>query len=273
MIERFKDTKIEYSIDGWFYLGGTHEKRQDDDLVILVNIRDNSPFVLEKCLNHVIKDSGRHPKACVIWMHGLGADANDMLGLAEQLPMNVDVKHILMNAPIRPVTLNQHMPMRAWYDIVGLSIEHRQDQAGISQSETMIREMMASLNRDGFTNAQIFLAGFSQGAAMALYTALRTPNALAGVIALSGYLPTVNPDTCLLTRTTPFFIAHGAADPVVLPTWTKQSTEWIKNQGFTSITGHQYPMEHSICFEELRDLSHWFNLHLANNPTIHGSTE
>lgn len=205
-----------------------------------------------------IKDPEGKAQACIIWMHGLGADASDMAGLADQLMIkDVALRHIFMNAPSRPVTLNGGMVMPAWYDIVGLELTDREDKEGIAHSESMIREVIDSQLNDGFNSSQIFLAGFSQGGAMALHTGLHTNSRLGGVIALSAYLPLARFSQALLDKSTPFFMGAGTFDPLVKPVWVEQSKEWVAANGYENITFHFYPMEHSICYEEIRDLSVW----------------
>lgn len=210
-------------------------------------------------MNVLIKEAQTPAEACVIWMHGLGADASDMMGLAEQLAMrDIPLRHVFLNAPQRPVTLNGGMIMPAWYDIFGMELIHREDHEGIGQSEKMIRQVMNEQLDKGFAHDQIFLAGFSQGGAMALHTALHTTERLAGVVALSAYLPLANHTQPKLDKDTPFFMGAGHFDPLVLPQWTEASKDWIALKGYEHISFYKYPMEHSICFEELNDLSLWF---------------
>jgi phospholipase/carboxylesterase len=214
----------------------------------------------DKNLSVYIKESKQPAQACVIWMHGLGADASDMAGLAEQLTVkDVDLRHVFIDAPLRSVTLNGGAVMPAWYDIVGLNLTDRSDRLGIEQSEDIIRKVMDAQLIAGFKYNQIFLAGFSQGGAMALHTALNTSARLAGVIALSAYLPLGTQSHVKLNTETPFFIASGQFDPLVLPTWTKQSEEWLSINGYGQLAVHQYPMEHSICYEEIKDMSLWLS--------------
>ena len=207
-----------------------------------------------------MKEPQQQAQACVIWMHGLGADASDMAGLADQLPVNgIPVRHIFLDAPVRPVTINGGMAMRAWYDIVGMQLTDREDQQGITQSAAFIGQVFEDQVNSGMAADKIFLAGFSQGGAMALYTALNMKNSVAGVIALSAYLPLASQCKADLAKTTPIFVASGQFDPIVLPVWTKQSTEWLAKSGYKDISSHSYPMEHSICVEEISDLSQWIS--------------
>lgn len=205
-----------------------------------------------------IKDPEQPAQACVIWMHGLGADSSDMAGLANQLKIsNIALRHVFIDAPKRPVTLNGGMIMPAWFDIMGMELIDRIDIQGIQHAEGLIRKVMDSQLSEGFNLNQIFLAGFSQGGAMALHTALNTQGRLAGVIALSAFLPLAEESTNALDKNTPFFIASGLYDPLVLPLWSTQSKDWIVTHGYQRLAFHQYPMEHAICVEEILDMSHW----------------
>ena len=207
-----------------------------------------------------MKEPQEQAQACVIWMHGLGADASDMMALVNELTIkDIALRHVFVDAPSRPVTLNGGMVMPAWYDILGLELTDREDQQGINESEALIRNIMDSQLKDGFVLGQIFLAGFSQGGAMALHTALRTKGQLGGVIALSAYLPLAESVHPKLDKSTPFFMGSGQFDPLVLPKWTQQSREWLLENDYEQLSFHQYPMEHSICFEEIKDISLWLS--------------
>ena len=214
-------------------------------------------------LNVYIKEPQQQAVACVIWMHGLGADAKDMAGLAEQLSLNAPVRHVFIDAPVRPVTLNNHLPMRAWYDILGTNLTDREDREGIMQSEGIIRQAFDSQIEYGFESRQIFLAGFSQGGAMALFAGLQMPLPMGGIIALSSYFPLAS--TCNISQSThtPIFFASGQYDPLVLPAWTSLTIETLRNKGFQQIERHEYPMEHSVCLEEIRDISSWLDKQIA----------
>lgn len=202
-------------------------------------------------------------QACVIWMHGLGADAQNMMALADQLLLTVPVRHVFMNAPVRPVTLNNHQPMRAWYDITGLRKEDREDREGIAQSERLIREVIQAQREHGFTSKQIFLAGFSQGGAIALHTGLNMPETLGGLMVLSGYLPLASARADVHQLATPVFIAAGTEDTVVLPSWTQHIYSWLQERDFEDVSWNEYPMDHSVCAKEIRDLSQWLNARVA----------
>ncbi len=205
----------------------------------------------------------------MIWMHGLGADAQDMMGLAQQLALTIPVRHVFIDAPIRPVSINNNIPMRAWYDIVGTSLLDRQDRQGILASELMIREVIEQQITQGLLPQQIFLAGFSQGGAMALFTGLRMPSSLGGIISLSAYLPLADDCNSALIIDTPIFLAAGQFDQIVLPQWTQQSQQWLLARGYQDISMQYYPMEHSICFEEIQVLAEWIVSHV-NRRNLHG---
>ncbi|STX50302.1 carboxylesterase/phospholipase [Legionella busanensis] len=202
----------------------------------------------------------KRSQGCVIWMHGLGADGSDMAGLAAEYPIvELALEHLCLDAPIRPVTLNAGMPMRAWYDIVGLNLTDREDRAGILHSFNYIKEVIEQQISVGYEPSQIVLAGFSQGGAMALYSALHCDFPLAGVIALSAYLPLALESKPILAKNTPIFLASGLYDPIVLPDWSKHTKDWLIANEFNNITWRQYPMEHAICPTEITDIASWLS--------------
>ncbi|KTC66858.1 phospholipase/carboxylesterase [Legionella birminghamensis] len=209
-------------------------------------------------MNVYTKEPNTPPLASMIWMHGLGADASDMAGLAAQYPISaLPIRHVFMNAPMRAVTINGGMHMPAWYDIVGFELTDREDDAGIKESAKQINAAIQSQLDAGMSENQIILAGFSQGGAMALHTALHCPHALAGVVALSGYLPLATQSQFHLPRKTPFFMGYGRFDNVVLPEWTAYSYKLLQANGYQNLSIKDYPMEHSICQSEINDLGDW----------------
>jgi phospholipase/carboxylesterase len=210
-------------------------------------------------LNTYEIDPHQPAQACVIWMHGLGADAQDMIGLVEQLPVSAPLRHVFIDAPVRPVTLNNSIPMRAWYDILGMKITDREDQKGITNSEVLINEVINHQLTKGFSSEQIFLAGFSQGGAMALYVGLNNAFAIGGIISLSAYLPLASQFQAKQVKSTPIFMAYGKYDPIVLPNWTMQSFQWLKGNEYEQTILNEYPMEHSICMNEVIDVAKWLD--------------
>ena len=198
----------------------------------------------------------------IIWLHGLGADSNDMQMLAQALQLPAQqFQHHCLQAPDRPVTINGGMMMPAWYDIKGLSIQDKQDEPGILASEKTLINKIETIVAAGTPCNQIFLAGFSQGGAMSLFAGLRYPDELAGIIALSAYLPLNNKITSetISHPRTPIFMASGAEDEIVPPALSEGSHAYLTQVGMSNITFQKYPMAHTIIPQELGDLHHWIN--------------
>lgn len=210
-----------------------------------------------------IKNPIEQPLACVIWMHGLGANAQDMMGLERSLVVNYPIRHIFLDAPVRPVTLNNHLPMQAWYDILGVKLADREDSKGISDSAQFILSVVEEQLQSGLKAKQIFLAGFSQGAAMALYTALDSTVDFGGVIALSGYLPLSQRFANSKTLNTPIFMGVGQFDPIVLPEWSIQAKIKLEQLGLKEMTYRSYPMAHEVCYQEINDIAAWLNQQIS----------
>jgi phospholipase/carboxylesterase len=197
----------------------------------------------------------------VIWLHGLGADGHDFAGIVPELnlPAKMAMRFILPHAPMRPVTLNNGMTMRAWYDIYGLSASAREDEDGIRQVALLINELIEQEHARGVAYEKIVLAGFSQGGALALYCGLCFPEKLAGILALSAYLPVANllyKEASPANKSTPIFMAHGLYDPVVPLLFGQGSYGLLKTQGY-QVDWRTYPMQHAVCLEEIRDISTW----------------
>jgi phospholipase/carboxylesterase len=197
----------------------------------------------------------------VILMHGLGADGHDFETLVFELklPRESALRWIFPHAPIRPVTLNGGLPMRAWFDIVGLDRRSEEDEAGIRQSAEGIQRLVRRERERGIRAERIVLAGFSQGGAMALHTALREPERLAGVLALSTYLPlsdTVESEAHPANAAVPIFQAHGTADPIVPISLGEGSRDRLREQGY-EVDWRTYPMPHSVCAAEVADIREW----------------
>jgi phospholipase/carboxylesterase len=201
------------------------------------------------------------PSASVIWLHGLGADGNDFVPIVPELrlPPAAAVRFVFPHAPVRPVTINNGMRMRAWYDIAAADLNNRADITGVRQSQGEIETLITREKARGVPAARIVLAGFSQGGAIALYAGLRHAERLAGILALSTYL--VQPDklpaeAAAVNRDVPIFMAHGTLDPVVRFEWglaSRRALEANRNP----VEWHQYPMEHSLCLEEVRAIGAW----------------
>lgn len=215
-------------------------------------------------LSHIALESGKQPCHSVIWLHGLGADGQDFVPIADELELPVAVRYIFPHAPQRPVTINGGYVMRAWYDIAAQDIGARQDEAGIRASQADIEALIAQEVARGIAPQNIFLAGFSQGGAIALHTALRQEKPLGGVLALSTYLPlatTVDDEACADALRTPVFMAHGRSDTVVPFTLGKSSKEALEKLG-CDVEWHEYAMPHSVYPEELQDIQRWLTKHM-----------
>ncbi len=202
------------------------------------------------------------PRFSVIWLHGLGADGSDFLPVVAELGLDVapGVRFIFPNAPEISVTCNAGYVMPAWYDIITLERHARRvDEAGIHLTRSRIRALITRENERGIASQHIFLAGFSQGGAMAYTTALTHPEALAGVIALSTYIPSlplIESEASNANLTTPIFAAHGLDDDVVAPELGIAARDWLTARGY-QVEWHDYPMTHSVCLEEVRDVGRW----------------
>ena len=204
--------------------------------------------------------TGPAPSASVIWMHGLGADGHDFEPIVPELglPGTLQVRFIFPNAPVRPVTLNMGMAMRAWSDIIEIG-GGREDGEGLRASQAAIEQLIAAEVARGIPASRIVLAGFSQGGAIAFQTGLRHPQRLAGIMALSTYLPlagTVEDERSAANRDLPVFMAHGSVDPVISISRAQQSRKMLEALGYP-LEWHEYPMPHSVCPQEITDISDW----------------
>jgi phospholipase/carboxylesterase len=201
------------------------------------------------------------PVATLIVLHGLGADGTDFTPLCDELDLSAvgPVRFVMPRAPIRPVTINGGHAMRAWYDILGTDMARREDSAGLRESARLVDALLAREVARGIPSRRIVLAGFSQGCAIALLAGLRHPEPLAGLAGLSGYLPLA--DTTAAERhaanlQTPIFLAHGQHDEVVPLARGAASRDELLALG-CRVEWHEYPMEHSVCIEEVSALNHW----------------
>jgi phospholipase/carboxylesterase len=204
-------------------------------------------------------ESAPHPTAAVIWLHGLGADGRDFAAIVPELDLGAcpPIRFVFPHAPSLPVTLNGGYVMPAWYDIYGPDLLQRQDAAGIAKSAHAIAALIEHEITRGIPAERIVLAGFSQGCAMALHTGLRYPQRLAGIMALSGYLPladTLAAERAPANQTTPIFMAHGSQDTVVVPARGEASRDLLQQLGHT-VQWHSYPMPHSVHPREIADIS------------------
>lgn len=206
-------------------------------------------------------NDGRTPRATVIVLHGLGADGTDFLSFADELDLSAvgPVRWVFPRAPVRPVTINGGHRMRAWYDILGTDLVRREDEAGLRESFSAVHTLLDREVACGVPPGRIVLAGFSQGCAVTLGAGLRYHHRLAGLAGLSGYLPLA--DTTAGERgdanaLTPVFLAHGQRDAVVPLARGSASRDALKQLGM-DVQWHDYPMEHSVCLEEVRDLERW----------------
>jgi phospholipase/carboxylesterase len=208
------------------------------------------------CVEH---NTGSHPTHCVIWLHGLGADGHDFAPIVPELrlPASLSVRFVFPHAIIQPVTINGGMAMRSWYDILTPNLVKREDEQGIRASERAIQALIARENARGIPTERIVLAGFSQGCAMTLHTGLRLPSKLAGLMGLSGYLPLIDlsdNERHAANADTPIFLAHGTHDPVVALERAEASCAKLVALGYP-VRWHTYPMQHSVCAEEIHDIS------------------
>jgi phospholipase/carboxylesterase len=210
-------------------------------------------------LSCIEQESGANPSAAVIWLHGLGADGNDFVPVVGEmrLPPSPSIRFIFPHAPVRPVTLNGGMAMRAWYDIYNANLSDRADLAGVRMSQAQVEALIAREQARGIAARRIVLAGFSQGGAIALYTGVRHAERLAGIVALSCYLVRGNElaaEASAANRDVPIFMAHGTQDPMVRLEWGDASRRALVANGFP-VEWHTYPMPHSVVREEIAAIS------------------
>jgi phospholipase/carboxylesterase len=209
-------------------------------------------------------ETAPNPAAAVIWMHGLGADGNDFAPIVPELALGSlpAVRFIFPHAPMQPVTLNNGQVMRAWYDVSFGDLEGRSRQAdekGVRTSQAAIGKLIARENKRGIASRQIVVAGFSQGGAIALEAGLRYPERLAGIMALSTYLPLaakLEAEASAQNKDVPIFFAHGSHDPVIPLPMAVASRDKLRELGY-NVDWHEYPMQHSVCMVEVADISAW----------------
>jgi phospholipase/carboxylesterase len=200
--------------------------------------------------------TGSKPAASIIWLHGLGADGHDFEPIVLELKLAKPVRFVFPHAPVRPVTINQGMRMRAWYDILQFG-GGPEDEAGIRASQRMIEELISGEKGKGLPAEKIVMAGFSQGGAIALQTALRYPERLAAVLALSAYLPlagNLQSERSPANQDIPTFMAHGRYDDIIPLRRAEESRKLLEAAGY-HVEWHEYPMPHSVCAEEIADIA------------------
>lgn len=212
-------------------------------------------------------ETGAEPDWAVIWLHGLGADGHDFEPIVPELvrPGWPAVRFVFPHAPQMPVTINGGMRMRAWYDIFGFGPDQPQDEAGIRASIATLEGLIARQAERGIVPGRVILAGFSQGGAIVLNAGLRQRERLAGIVALSTYLPLADrlaAEASAANRELPIFMAHGQYDPVVVPPLAEASRDLLRQAGY-DVQWRQYPMQHAVCAEEISDLADWFEARFA----------
>jgi phospholipase/carboxylesterase len=217
------------------------------------------PTELLECIE---RQTGTHPDAAVIWMHGLGADGNDFVPIVNEmrLPPSLSIRFVFPHAPIRPVTLNQGFRMRAWYDLAAGDITNRADIAGVRTSQAQIEALIAREKTRGIGARRIVLAGFSQGGVIALHTGLRHAERLAGIVALSTYVVVpekLAEEASAANRDIAIFMAHGTYDQMIRLEWGEASRRALVAAGY-NVEWHTYPMQHSVVIEEIDAIKAFF---------------
>ena len=208
--------------------------------------------------------------ASVIWLHGLGADGHDFVPIVPELklPDSPGVRFVFPHARVRPVTLNMGMRMRAWYDIKTLTAEGRADEEGLRESIALLERFIAAERAGGIASSRIVIAGFSQGAAVALHAALRHAEPLAGILALSSYLPLqalLAAELSEANRATPILMCHGQQDPVLPLALGVMACNWLRASGYR-VEWKEYPMQHQVCLPEIQDIATWLRARFTAEP-------
>jgi phospholipase/carboxylesterase len=204
-------------------------------------------------------ETGEVPELAVIWLHGLGADGRDFEPIVAELDLRLPVRFVFPHAPVRPVTINGGMAMRAWYDILGFDRRAREDEGGIRASAAAVTKLIDRELERGIPADRVVLAGFSQGGAIALHTALREPRTLGGVMALSTYLPlagSLAAERSVANARLPIFMAHGTADNVLPLSLGETARRTLEGLGY-DVDWHAYGMAHSVCLEEISAIAEW----------------
>ncbi|MEX2149773.1 MAG: hypothetical protein WD793_06140 [Steroidobacteraceae bacterium] len=222
---------------------------------------------LQESADAVVLAPAAPAAASVIWLHGLGADGHDFVPIVPELklPAEPGVRFVFPHAPVRPVTLNNGMRMRAWYDIRTLTAEGRADEAGLRESGARFAEYIEKEQAAGIDSSRIVVAGFSQGGAVALHAGLRYAEPLAGILALSTYLPlasTLATERCVANRETPILMCHGLYDPVLPHALGIMARDALRALGYT-VDWKEYPMQHQVCLPEIEAIGAWMQVRLG----------
>jgi len=205
--------------------------------------------------------TGENPDGSIIWLHGLGADGHDFERIVPELrlPAGLSLRFVFPHAPVQPVTINGGMAMRSWYDILSLDSDDRADRDGILKSSALLEELIAREIERGIEPDRIVIAGFSQGGAVAIHTALQTEHRIAGLMALSTYMALPeDAQSAACRKDLPIFMAHGSFDPVLQMDWGRSSADKLTENGYT-VDWHEYPMAHAVCPQEIADISLWLS--------------
>jgi phospholipase/carboxylesterase len=224
-------------------------------------------FAKKELTDCVILSNGDAVTASVIWLHGLGADGHDFAPIVPelQLPKTLTIRFVFPHARLRPVTINNGYVMRAWYDIKATALQGDEDEIGIRESESLLRSYIQRERDAGIVVGRIVVAGFSQGGAIALHTALRYPQRLAGVMALSTYLPlrqTLSTESANANRDVPILMCHGTQDFVVPMSLGAMSRDVLTKAGYL-VNWRQYPMGHEVSVPEITDIAEWLRAQFA----------
>jgi phospholipase/carboxylesterase len=219
-------------------------------------------------LPHLTFDTGAHPAHSIIWLHGLGADGEDFLPLASEIKLPVPVRYLFPHAPFQAVTLNGGAVMRSWYDIspseLAPALNHgrrtQTNQADLARAQRGIEQLIGQEQARGIALSHIYLAGFSQGGALALHTGLQQTQVLGGIIALSTYLPLIEENNAFIQQS--IFMGHGRQDSVVAYSLGMSAKDRLEKQGH-QVAWHEYPMTHTVCAAEVRDIENWLTTRLG----------
>ena len=215
---------------------------------------------MAELLDAIQLETGRDPERSVIWLHGLGADGRDFVPIVGELALPAaPIRFVFPHAPVQPVTINNGMSMRAWYDIVADDLARREDERGVRASQGLVEALVARERERGVPAARIVLAGFSQGGAISLQTGLRHPERLAGIMALSTYVPiaaTLEAERNAANADVPIFMAHGTQDPIIPLASARRSRELLERLGYP-VEWHEYAMPHSVSPQEIDDIGAW----------------